>query len=146
MKDSNLRYATENGRGPNLQGAAVPLPFLAEDEDPPFDRNAALLQVDGDEELLGELAQMFLDELPIQLAALRDAVARGDSKAVEQTAHALKGAVGNFAARRSFDRARNLEMKGRAGDMAHAGEGLEELEESLQSLEPALARLVKKDA
>ncbi len=145
MKDSNLRYATEDGPAPNLQGAGVPPSFLSEDADPSFDRNAALVQVDGDEELLGELAQMFLDELPIQLAALRDAVARGDSKAVEQAAHALKGAVGNFAARRSFDRARDLEMMGRAGDVARVREGLEDLEESLQSLEPALARLVKKD-
>jgi two-component system, sensor histidine kinase and response regulator len=145
MKDPNVRFAIEDVPAPNLQDAGVPPPFLSEDPDPPFNRNAALVQVDGDEELLGELAKMFLDELPIQLAALRDAVACGDSKALERTAHALKGAVGNFAARRSFDRARDLEMMGRAGDLAHAREGLAALEESLQRLEPALARLVKTD-
>jgi len=53
--------------------------------------------------------------------------------------------VGNFAARRSFDRARDLEMMGRAGDLAHVRGGLKELEASLESLEPALALLVTKD-
>jgi two-component system, sensor histidine kinase and response regulator len=143
MKDPNVRYAMQDGPAPNPQDAGVPPPFLSEDPDPPFNRNAALVQVDGDEELLGELAKMLLDELPIQLTALRDAVARGDSKAIERTAHALKGAVGNFAARGSFDRARDLEMMGRVGDLAYASEALGGLEESLQRLEPALARLVK---
>jgi two-component system, sensor histidine kinase and response regulator len=145
MKDPNVKNANEDRPGPDHQDARVPRPFLPEEPDPSFNRKAALVQVDGDEELLGELAKMFLDELPIQLAALRDAVACGDVKALERTAHALKGAVGNFAARRSFDRARDLEMMGRAGDLAHAREGLEALEESLQRLEPALASLVKAD-
>ncbi|HME00894.1 MAG TPA: Hpt domain-containing protein [Terriglobia bacterium] len=142
MKDSNVLHAMQDP-APNVQDAGVPPPFLSEDADPPFNRNAALMQVDGDEELLAELAKMLLGELPIQLAALREAVKQGDSKAIERTAHALKGAVGNFAARGSFDRARDLEMIGRAGDLAHAPEGLGALEESLQRLEPALARLVK---
>jgi len=145
MKDSQVWCAAEQNPSPNLQDAEVTSPFLLDDPDPPFDLNAALQQVEGDRELLGELAKIFLDELPIQLTALRDAVARGDSQALERTAHALKGAVGNFAARRSFNRARELEMMGRAGDLAHVGEGLQALEESLQSLEPALARLVKMD-
>jgi len=145
MKNSNVQCAMQDSPAPNLQDVFVPPRFVSEDPDPPFNRNAALVQVDGDEELLAELAVMFLDELPSQLAALRDAVARGDSKGLERTAHSLKGAVGNFAARRSFDRARDLEMMGRAGDLAHAQEGLAALEESLERLEPALARLVKTD-
>ncbi len=142
MKDSNVLHAMQDPAR-NPQDAGVPAPFLSEDPDPPFNRNAALVQVDGDEELLAELAKMLLDELPVHLVALRDAVARGDCKVLERAAHALKGAVGNFAASRSFDRARDLEMMGRAGDLAHAPEALGALEESLQRLEPALARLVK---
>jgi len=118
--------------------AGAPSSSPTKDGSPPFDVNAALTQVDGDEELLGELAKMLIDDLPAQRVALRNAVAQGDSNALERTSHALKGAVGNFGARCAYDRARDLEMIGRAGDVAHAEQGLEALEDALQNLEAAL--------
>jgi HPt (histidine-containing phosphotransfer) domain-containing protein len=128
------------------QGAGGPAPPSSEDPEQIFDRSACLARVDGDEDLLGELAKIFLDECPAQLAAVREAVARGDCQTVERTAHALKGAVGNFAAHFVFDRAECLEIQGCLGDLTQAPETLLELERGLELLKPALEKLTPQGA
>jgi HPt (histidine-containing phosphotransfer) domain-containing protein len=72
---------------------------------------------------------------------LREALARGDSQALERVAHAIKGSVGNFAATHAFDLARRLEQMGREGDLVHAAGACAELEEAIEDLRPALAAL-----
>jgi signal transduction histidine kinase/CheY-like chemotaxis protein len=101
----------------------------------------ALDRVGGDRELLREIAGVFLDSYPGQLAELRDAVARRDSRAVQRAAHGLKGAVGNFGARAAAAAAERLELMGRAQDLAGAEAALGELSEALTRLGPALAAL-----
>src|SRR5262249_1948141 len=61
-----------------------------------LDRALALSRVGGDAELLKEIAMLFLEEYPRVLDELRNAIARGDARSVERTAHGLKGSVSNF--------------------------------------------------
>ena len=81
-----------------------------------FDHAAALEEVDGDEDLLRELAEVFLEDHPRLIAALQDAVDRRDPERIRRAAHALRGAVANFAARDAVATARHLEALGRDGD------------------------------
>src|SRR5262249_10544546 len=60
-----------------------------------FDRSKALAQTEGDVELLGQLVQLFFDQSAGLLPELRDAIARGDGKALERSAHKLKGSLSN---------------------------------------------------
>jgi HPt (histidine-containing phosphotransfer) domain-containing protein len=95
---------------------------------------AVLDRVGGDSELLQEMAQLFLEEYPSQLQAVRDAVAAGDPKAVERSAHSLKGSVGNFGAAEAHHAAFQLEMLGRQAHLDSAKSALLHLERALQSL------------
>ena len=101
----------------------------------------ALERVDGDSELLGELVEIFLEESPSMLAEIQEAVSQKDAKALEHSAHTLKGAVGNFGAQNVVEAAFVLEKAGREGNLAGTETRLNTLEQSLQELEPALSAL-----
>ena len=106
-----------------------------------LDRQEVLYRFDDDMELLQEAVQDFLEECPKRLQGLRDALACGDSDAVARLAHALKGSVGNFAARRAVEAAQKLETIGREGEVARGIEAYIELDEAIERLKPALLAL-----
>ncbi len=105
------------------------------------DRELALSRVGGDVELLREIAALFLEEYPRVLEELRAAIARGDAKDLERTAHGLKGSVSNFGARTAVEGARMLESMGRAQQMADVGPAIHTLELALAALKPELEAL-----
>ena len=106
--------------------------------EPVFDAAAALERVGGDRELLSEIAGLFEGEYPQLLGALREAIARQDTPALERAAHTLKGAVGNFAASAAFAAAQELESIGRQGNTERASELLASLETEVGRLQKAL--------
>ena len=84
---------------------------------------------------------MFLEESPIIMEKIEDALKRGDSDALERAAHTVKGSVGNFAAKPAFQAAQRIEQIGRDGNMGEAEEAVRVLEAELERLKPALAAL-----
>ena len=60
-----------------------------------------LRQVEGDTELLGEVAQIFSDQSALLLKSIREALASGDSESVAELAHTLKGSSGSLGGRAS---------------------------------------------
>lgn len=106
-----------------------------------LDRAVALERVGGDSELLQEMAQLFLEEYPSQLEAVRAAVQARDPKALERSAHSLKGSVGNFGAAAAQDAALRLELLGRRGDLQEVDQALGCLESALSSLQPEMQSL-----
>jgi signal transduction histidine kinase/DNA-binding response OmpR family regulator len=101
----------------------------------------ALARVGDDAELLAEIAGLFLDECPKQMAELRAAVARGDCPVVQRLAHTIRGSVGAFGARAACEAAQRLETMGKERDMTHAEEARVALEEAVARLRPALIAL-----
>ncbi len=106
-----------------------------------FSMQEALARVDGDKELLGEMAALFLEEYPRFLAQIQDAISKKDPSSLSYAAHTLKGSVGNFAAGEVFEAAFTLERLGRQGDLTQAAEAYELLETALAQLTPALSKL-----
>jgi HPt (histidine-containing phosphotransfer) domain-containing protein len=106
-----------------------------------FDREVALARVGGDAGLLKELAELFLEEYPSMLAELRAASAQADAKAIERTAHGLKGSVANFGARTAVEAALRLEQLGREENLAEVERALASLELALAAVHVELARL-----
>ncbi len=129
----------------NLAGvpAAESEPEPSRPSDDGIDKRALLSRMDGDNELLREIVELFLEDSPRQLIAIREAVARGDPAAVERSAHALKGSVGNFGAPGAFHTAQNLEQMGRERNLNAADEALAALEKQMLSLQGALAACEK---
>jgi two-component system, sensor histidine kinase and response regulator len=78
------------------------------------------LQVEGEPDILGELIEMFVADVPSQLVALQEAVEAGDGQAVERIAHTLKGSSGNMGAVGMGALCMELEEMGCLGELAAA--------------------------
>jgi PAS domain S-box-containing protein len=89
-----------------------------------WSRTKALEKVDGDEQLLHEVIQIFLEESPKQLAELRQAVREADAELLERVAHSLKGELSYLGLSDACQKAGYLERMGRERDFNHAAESL----------------------
>jgi CheY-like chemotaxis protein/HPt (histidine-containing phosphotransfer) domain-containing protein len=110
-------------------------------EVPVVDWEAAVNHFEGDIDLLKEIAEMFLEESPILMYQMKEALNRGDNAALERAAHTIKGSVGNFAAKPAFDAALRVEAIGRDSEMRHADDAYNKLEEEIARLKPVLTSL-----
>jgi HPt (histidine-containing phosphotransfer) domain-containing protein len=99
-----------------------------------------------DEELLRELAELFLGDCPKLLQRVAEAVRSGDAEAVRKAAHTLKGSVSNFGAADASRLARQLEEMGRAGDLALSEKTAAELEAAVQQLRQSLEKWLRSAA
>jgi len=108
-------------------------------------RQRALEQMEGDAELLAEVAEMFIADSPDWLEAVRDAVARRDCEALARSAHSIKGALGNFGTGSAYDAALRLELLGREKNLDCVEEQMLLLEAELLRLEPHLAGITDEE-
>jgi two-component system sensor histidine kinase/response regulator len=131
---------------PDLRGVAEYPDSLAVEHP---ENTALLARVEGDTQLLGEMAGLFLKNYPRLLEEIRRAVEQRDARALERAAHTLKGSVSNFTARRAFQAARRLERLARQGgpaaqnDWKQVQSTCQELAESLLQLRPVLESYLK---
>ena len=106
-----------------------------------LDRQFALSRVGGDEELLKEIAAVFLEDYPNSLREIQAALAAGEADQLERAAHSLKGSVANFGARDAVAFALRLEQMGRARQLQDCVETVQALEAALAALHPELEAL-----
>src|SRR5947207_10546130 len=74
-----------------------------------LDHSNLLSIVDGDAELLRGICALFRGAYPEYLAAMREAIASGDSDALRRAAHTLKGSGGHFLTAPALDALVDLE-------------------------------------
>jgi len=99
-----------------------------------YDRALALRRTGGDESLLCDLMDLFVEDYPRQLNRIKDAQERGDHTALHSYAHALKGTIGHFSAARASKAAGHLEEIAVGRDPVAIHEGIAKLEEELNLL------------
>lgn len=99
-----------------------------------FDLAAALERMDGDRELLEEVARLFVAEWPKTKASLELSLKTRDSRACERLAHGLKGASAHFGARKVSDCAFQLEKLGRAGSHEDAQQQWDSVKKEVEHL------------
>jgi two-component system sensor histidine kinase/response regulator len=85
-----------------------------------FDAGALLTRLCGDRELMTDVIDIFLEDCPARLAAIKDAIVRRHAVDLRAEAHALKGIAGNLSALALFDAAQVLEQIGAESRMAAA--------------------------
>jgi two-component system sensor histidine kinase/response regulator len=111
-----------------------------------LDKVLLLERVGGDYEELRKLVRLFSTDSPKLLARIRRATKRGDARGLQAAAHALKGAVSNFAAPSATEAALHLQRMGEGGDLAAAEQACGMLEQELDGLHRALEALLPKAA
>jgi len=114
-----------------------------------FDFSSAMAIVDGDMDLLREIATLFLDDCHQKIDQIREGIRAGDAGTVEAAAHSLKGAAGSIGAKQLEQRFLHLEMAGadsaklattaeKAGILQESEIDLAELEQEMDTFKEAL--------
>jgi HPt (histidine-containing phosphotransfer) domain-containing protein len=119
------------GAGKIFNNEALLTPFS-------WDKAQALKRLGGDENLLRELCEIFLEESPKMLGRLRQALTEGDAATVMHAAHSLKGEVSYLGAPAALQAARQLEDMGRENRLAGGEKIFSSLERELAGLHFAM--------
>ncbi len=106
-----------------------------------FDKEAALHRLEGDLDLLRELAEIFREETPRLTTTLGAALAANDILAAQRAAHAIKGSAANLGAVALCEQAKRIELMARAGDLGEADAAYASLRVDLERFEAVLAEL-----
>jgi HPt (histidine-containing phosphotransfer) domain-containing protein len=111
--------------------------------EPDMDLSIALAHVEGDLQLLAELAAMFVGDYPRFLEETHEAILRNDYATLEREAHTLKGRLAFFGILPLREKALELEMMGRNQDLSRAPQLLRELDAEMKSILPQFESLAR---
>ena len=102
-----------------------------------------LRSFENDQHLFQELVEIFLNDSPQMLSALRDSLNSNDADTFKRTAHSLKGMLRNFQAESAAETAFELEQIGDRGKLDGAGQIVDSLAGQLEEVYRKLQQLVK---
>ncbi len=91
-----------------------------------LDRMAVLLRTGG-REMITELIDLYLNEMPDQLNLLREAILSGDAEALRTVAHKIKGSSSNLGLPQMAVAGATLEGVGRGGNLEDADQFFESM-------------------
>ncbi len=103
-----------------------------------WDEQLALEYVGGDMELLRDLVKLFLQRHETLLTSVETAIQENEAEVISNAAHAYKGAVNHFAARRAQELALTIEDNARLGKLDDVETLFAELQKAAQQLESEL--------
>ena len=84
---------------------------------PVIDENRLMREFGGDEEILAELRDLFLDHAPPLYEAIVKAVEAGDCESLVKDAHSFKGACATYGAPRLAHVCKEFETWAKEGDL-----------------------------
>jgi HPt (histidine-containing phosphotransfer) domain-containing protein len=98
-------------------------------------------QVGGDDELMVEIIDLFLEERKGQVIGMEDCIANKDWESLSKIAHTIKGSLASLHATRARSRAQELETSSRNGQSEVSMRAHLQLIRDLEILEPKLLEL-----
>ena len=104
------------------------------DEPPVFDRKALEDRLMGDEALIGEMIDIFLEDTFGRIEVLKDHAASGDVDNASAQAHSIKGAAANIGGEVLRRVALEIEKAGKAGDIERVRQMTPQLEKQFDQL------------
>ncbi len=125
-------------KNPQSREPEIPLAAVA-----PWNPGQTLERLGGDEKLLREVVEIFLEEVPKHLAGLRKAITQQDAETAERIAHSLQGELGYLGIAELSQGARELEEKGRSSDFQGALRLLPPFESAMARLLSSMGRTQK---
>jgi signal transduction histidine kinase/CheY-like chemotaxis protein/HPt (histidine-containing phosphotransfer) domain-containing protein len=129
LQEALRRARPGAGPAPGRSGGAAELDEVA------FDN----LEQFGSESFVGELIDTFVTDTTRLLAALRHSLAEGDAQALRRGAHTLRSYGETFGAADFAQLCRQLEERGKSGELAGAAELVDAVEVEFGRLQEALA-------
>ncbi|MEA2763993.1 MAG: two-component system, sensor histidine kinase and response regulator [Gemmatimonadaceae bacterium] len=124
---------------PHKGAAPEKLPDTERSED--LDEAALLRVVDGNRELAGQLAVLFLNDIEPRMKEINAAVTERDAFRLRAGAHALRGSAATLMAKSVATAAAALETMGRSGLLDGVHRAVEDLDVALAALRPRLVAL-----
>ena len=103
-----------------------------------MDLDAALDRLGGQQSLLSDMIQFYLEDVPDLLAQLEQGMKAGDAALVERAAHSLKGLSATFSAERAVAAAAAVEAMGRTKELTNLAPAHEALKTEIAALVEAL--------
>ena len=111
-----------------------------------LDRGAILERVEGDEDLLEEIVQLFIEDCPRLIGQMQDSLRDSNAAGLRLAAHTLKGSLSYFGPSQACALACELEILGRDDRLERAAPIHEALVAKLNELQSALAGLIRNPA
>ncbi len=105
-----------------------------------------LAQLEDDGVVLGELAEIFLQNTPCLLEQISGAISEHDQAALDRAVHALKGSLASFGSVAAFNAVSLLEECTRAKDKTETWQAYDALAFEIERLKPVLAAYVKPES
>jgi len=103
-----------------------------------LDTKETLDRLGGDRDLLETIHRVFLEDAPLQISKLREALEANDAAVAERRAHTIKGASANIGATAMRERASKMELAARDGDLDQVGSLLDGLQEEFERVRTAI--------
>lgn len=100
--------------------------------------NEKVLQSLREIEALDEVIDIYLENVPILLQSIQEAIALNDAPALRNAAHSMKSTSGTVGASSLFELCKHLEAMGRAGTTADAPPLLKQVEAEFMKVKAAL--------
>lgn len=84
---------------------------------PVIDESRLMAEFGGDQEILAELRDLFMEHVPPLFQDIEDAVNCGDAEEIAKNTHSLKGACATYGAPRLAAVCKSAELAARGGDV-----------------------------
>lgn len=110
--------------------------------DQPFDLSSLMKNLSGDEQIVFELLEEFVDHYPQRLEEIKEAIDSGNAILLTRTAHSYKGAISNFGATRAQRIASELETYGTLKQVDQALPAWHELVDEMKRFQEHYDRIV----
>jgi CheY-like chemotaxis protein/HPt (histidine-containing phosphotransfer) domain-containing protein len=105
-----------------------------------FDRAGMMTRLMDNEKLARTVVEGFIEDIPLQIEALRGYLETGDAAGAERQAHTIKGASANVGGERLRAAALEMEIAGKAGDINTINACMAELEMQFDLLSQAMKK------
>ena len=100
-----------------------------------LDRDEVFRRAMEDVDLLEGVFDLFLEDYPDRLRCVNESIEQGDAAALRSSAHVLKGALGNLAAKAACETAHQLEKSGAESSLAAAPKLIAQVQDQVVELE-----------
>jgi two-component system, sensor histidine kinase and response regulator len=109
-----------------------------------MDVRDALNRLGDDEDLLRDIVQIFLEDVPGMIEKIHKAVAETDANSLQRAAHSLKGLTATLSAHGVVSAAAQLEHIATSRNLAEAAQAAAEVERRVNELTQAAQQFLRR--